>query len=393
MTDDLTETVPARFVEVGGAQLAYRRAGSGEPLVYFHGAGLTRRWLPLYEMLALHFDVIVIEHPGFGDSPRPRWLRTMDDLALVEADAIEELGVASFHAVGHSFGGVVAASLASLLPSRIRSLTLLAPGPLATVTPPELMPDLGSLPADFDFDGLLFNDRQAEYPAFRNGDDEGDLLADDPADPHADAASFDPAGAPSLYRRLGRISAPRQLLVPDEDRLFAPRTFELWAEYLGGAPVVRIGGDSVPTGHLFIVQEAGRITEAILALAGGSPRPRAMDHLNVDRGPTIRADYHGSPTDIGIVHRSPDGRHLTFLGGIPEGVRFTEHPGDLEETFYVIEGEIRCTRPDGEVIVWGPGDLVYWPYDEELELEYSAGLRCICFFWSDGPLPDFTGGV
>jgi hypothetical protein len=32
-------------------------------------------------------------------------------------------------------------------------------------------------------------------------------------------------------------------------------------------------------------------------------------------------------------------------------------------------------------------------YDEELELEYSPGLCCICFFWSDEPLPDITGGV
>jgi pimeloyl-ACP methyl ester carboxylesterase len=393
VTDDLTQDVQLRFVEAGGARLAYRRAGSGEPLVYFHGAGLTRRWLPLYGMLARHFDVIVLEHPGFGDSPRPRWLRTMDDLALVEADAIDALGVAAFHAVGHSFGGVVAASLAALLPSRIRSLTLMAPGPLATVTPPELMPELGSLPADFDFDALLFNDRQEEYPAFRNGDDAGDLLADDPADPYADPASFDPAGAAGLYQRLRRISAPRQLLVPDEDRLFAPRTFELWAEHLGGAPVVRIGGDPIPTGHLFIVQEAGRITDAIVALACRSSGRRAMTQLNVDRDPTIRSDYHGSPTDIGIVHRSPDGRHLTFYGAVPEGVRFTEPPGDVEETFYVIDGFIRCTRPDGATLVWGPGDLVYWPYDEELKFEYSPGLRCICFFWSDGPLPDFTGGV
>jgi hypothetical protein len=181
--------------------------------------------------------------------------------------------------------------------------------------------------------------------------------------------------------------------VPDEDRLFAPQTFALWAEHLGDAPVVAIGGDAVRTGHLLIVQEPGRITAAIVALAHGSGSPREMAQLNIDRDPTVRASYHGSQTDIAVVHRSPDGRHLTFYGGIPEGVHFTEYPSEAEETFYVIDGEIRCTRPDGETIVWGPGDLVYWPYDEELTLQYSPGLRCICFFWSDRPLPDFTGGV
>jgi hypothetical protein len=42
--------------------------------------------------------------------------------------------------------------------------------------------------------------------------------------------------------------------------------------------------------------------------------------------------------------------------------------------------------------VWKAGDLVYWPYDEDLSLEYSPGLRCICFFWSDEALPDFAEG-
>ncbi|HTX07324.1 MAG TPA: cupin domain-containing protein [Solirubrobacteraceae bacterium] len=117
-----------------------------------------------------------------------------------------------------------------------------------------------------------------------------------------------------------------------------------------------------------------------------------MPHFNVFDGDTERSTYHDAPSEHHVIHRSPDGRHLTFYGRLPEGVRFSESPRDVEETFYIIEGSIRCTPKGGETIVWRAGDLVYWPYQEELDLEYSPGLRCICFFWSDVPLPDFTEG-
>lgn len=86
---------------------------------------------------------------------------------------------------------------------------------------------------------------------------------------------------------------------------------------------------------------------------------------------------------------------VQFLGyvGDPEGARFTEPPAGVEETFYIIAGSIRCTPRDGQTIEWRAGDLVYRPYDEELELEYSPGLKCICFVWSNEALPVFTGGV
>jgi hypothetical protein len=103
--------------------------------------------------------------------------------------------------------------------------------------------------------------------------------------------------------------------------------------------------------------------------------------------------YHGAPAEVRIVHRSPDGRHLTFYGAIPQGVTFREQSANVQETFYIIEGTVKCTPKGGETILWGPGDLVYWPYDRVMDLEYSPNLRCICFFWSDHPLPDYTGGL
>jgi hypothetical protein len=38
-------TAPERIM-VGDIDVAYRAKGHGPPLLYFHGLGMTRRWLP-----------------------------------------------------------------------------------------------------------------------------------------------------------------------------------------------------------------------------------------------------------------------------------------------------------------------------------------------------------
>ena len=73
-------------IEVAGIQTAYRRkgpeGGGGEPVLFLHGNNFTRMWLPLYERLSQSVDLIAPEHPGFGETPAPAWVRNFDDLVL-----------------------------------------------------------------------------------------------------------------------------------------------------------------------------------------------------------------------------------------------------------------------------------------------------------------------
>ncbi len=74
--------------------------------------------------LAKKFDVIVPEHPGFGESDTPRWLDTVADLANFYLDFLEQLDLDGVHLVGSSLGGWIAAELAVRNTSRLASLTL-----------------------------------------------------------------------------------------------------------------------------------------------------------------------------------------------------------------------------------------------------------------------------
>ena len=48
-----------------------------------------RVWLPVFDLLSQHFEVIVPEHPGFGASDNPPWMRNIGDLAMYYLDFID----------------------------------------------------------------------------------------------------------------------------------------------------------------------------------------------------------------------------------------------------------------------------------------------------------------
>ena len=115
------------FERVAGCRVSLLRGGSGPPLLYLHGAGGAGRWMPFMEALAQKFDVLVPEHPGFGESETPAWLDNVGDLAYFYLDFLEALGLDRVHLIGNSLGGWIAAELAVRDQHRLRTLTLVSP--------------------------------------------------------------------------------------------------------------------------------------------------------------------------------------------------------------------------------------------------------------------------
>lgn len=118
--------IEQRQAQVGLANIAYKVAGSGPPIVLIHGlAGSSRWWERNVLQLAEQFTVYVVDLIGFGSSSATHAF-VLKDAAAYLAAWMDRLGLDQVSVIGHSMGGVIAADLAAEYPSRIDRLVLVA---------------------------------------------------------------------------------------------------------------------------------------------------------------------------------------------------------------------------------------------------------------------------
>ena len=147
----------SRMIETGrGAKVHVLDAGSGEPLVFMHGAGGLFPENPFLDQLAHHYHVFAPEFPGFGASTGEELLEDMLDFTLHGWDVVQELGLTKPHIVGHSMGGMIAAEMAALVPHDVSKLVLVASAGLWL--PEHPIPDIFSF-LPHEFAQYLFHDR------------------------------------------------------------------------------------------------------------------------------------------------------------------------------------------------------------------------------------------
>jgi pimeloyl-ACP methyl ester carboxylesterase len=117
----------ARELSIRGTPIHMLQEGNGPDLLFLHGAGGAGRWLPFQEHLAKRYTVHFPSHPGHGGSPAAEWIEHISDLAFHYLDLLDELGLPRVHLVGASFGGWIAAELATMASHRLASLALIDP--------------------------------------------------------------------------------------------------------------------------------------------------------------------------------------------------------------------------------------------------------------------------
>ncbi len=130
MTTDLayalSRSAPS-FIDLGHCELAYRKLGSGPPLLLVHGyplSGLTFRHLA--PNLADHFTCYIPDLPGLGET---RWTDRTDFKFGPQAETlksfIDALGLASYAVVAHDTGGTIARRLAIIDRGRLTRMALI----------------------------------------------------------------------------------------------------------------------------------------------------------------------------------------------------------------------------------------------------------------------------
>ncbi|WP_028923364.1 alpha/beta fold hydrolase [Pseudonocardia acaciae] len=255
----LPENVTERLVPVLGGRVQARVlvAGTGEPVLFLHGAG-GLMWDPFLEALAAGHTVYAVEHPGAGESDALTHLPGIWELVLFYDELLDGLGLDAVSVVGHSFGGMVATELAANNPRRVSRLALIAPIGLWRDDAP--IPDIAAVP-------------KGELPALVLADPTGPLAemltppADDPqalfeaAVRMASVLHFIwPLPDKGLRRRIHRVSAPTLLVWGELDKLVSP----VYAEEFAGL-LRRSETTLVPdAGHLPHLEQPEPVRRAVL---------------------------------------------------------------------------------------------------------------------------------
>src|SRR5215218_8081598 len=99
-------------VRANGLEIAYERAGEGQPLVFVQGAAVNgRMWQPQLAALADEFTVVAWDEPGAGRSSDVPSDFGLADYANCLATLIEALALGPTHLAGLSWGGTVVQEL------------------------------------------------------------------------------------------------------------------------------------------------------------------------------------------------------------------------------------------------------------------------------------------
>jgi pimeloyl-ACP methyl ester carboxylesterase len=123
-------------VQLNGADIEHDVRGSGEPVVFIHGAVLSDGFVPVIEQtgIAESFQTVHYRRRGYAGSSRAVTGMTMQGWADDLIALLNHLGIASAHVAGHSFGAGIALQMAIAAPDRVRKLALLEP-PLLSLVP------------------------------------------------------------------------------------------------------------------------------------------------------------------------------------------------------------------------------------------------------------------
>ena len=208
-------------IEVGGIAVETLIAGDGPPLLFLHGGDYVAQNQLFLDRLAKRFRVVMPRHPGFGNTPRPTWFRTVGDIAYLYLDLIDRLALTDLTLVGSSFGGWVGMELAIRSSAKLSRLVLIDTLGVKFGGRDEVeIADVYALPAE-----------EAVRRTFADLSKAPDYLQLDDAAVEAVARDREAAVLygwrpymhnPSLRHWLHRIKVPALVLWGEKDRITAP---------------------------------------------------------------------------------------------------------------------------------------------------------------------------
>jgi pimeloyl-ACP methyl ester carboxylesterase len=106
-----------------------RESNHATPIVLVHGdfGDGFASWGTTCALIGRRRRTVVIDRPGFGEDVPADARFSIAGEAHALLDIVADLGIPSFHLVGHSYGGLIALEMAITQPGIVRSLHLIEP--------------------------------------------------------------------------------------------------------------------------------------------------------------------------------------------------------------------------------------------------------------------------
>ena len=118
--------IQSRFATVGGLEMHYLTAGSGDPVLLLHGfAQTSHMWRPLMARLAQTHTVIAPDLRGFGQTAKPASGYTKKAMAQDVHALVALLGFGEVDVVGHDIGLMVAYAYAAQYRDEVKRIVLM----------------------------------------------------------------------------------------------------------------------------------------------------------------------------------------------------------------------------------------------------------------------------
>ena len=104
--------------------------GEGYPLILVHGfLGSSEMWKPQINFFKNYFRVITPDLPGFGKSNKAKSHNSIQSIANLLLDCLEEKKIDKFYLLGHSMGGMIVQEMAKKDGNKISKLVCYSTGP------------------------------------------------------------------------------------------------------------------------------------------------------------------------------------------------------------------------------------------------------------------------